>query len=458
MSGSVVVIGAGPAGVEAACLVSDFGCAVTLIESAQIGGTCLNTGCIPSKYFLHYAKLWRTGVDFTQNYGSSLKYPIQMFWDTIVRDSVGIISNIREVVAKKLKSKKIRLVSGVASFRSHNTITIDSVNEQETVVFDCAIIASGTQMSIPECFSHCASQFLTTETVFFLSTFPKSIAIIGAGSVGCEFTSFFSALGSSVHLIEQSLDIMPLEDALVRRMIRHAFKKKKVNMHLNTQIQSIQYSSQTSFWTIHLSDDTHISVEQVLLATGRKMNYDQLNIDCLDLVLNSAGYIHVNSFFQTNQSHVYTVGDANGISCYAHAASSQAKIAVKHIFNRSFQTFDIQKIPRCLYTEPESASIGMISESVKPEQYSIKRFFFKALPMAIVNHSTEGVLQVIYDRNSFQIKGVQIVGQYATEMINMFSVCMYKDVKLNEFESIVLAHPTFSESIQLFIDYNLKKK
>jgi len=445
---NIIIIGSGPAGYPCALKLKELGANVTIVEKGNFGGTCLNRGCIPSKSFLdaghrvHSLEILKGLLKDKEalNFDTSM-----LSWDKIKQRKTDVISKLRNSLEKMMQMKKIEIIKGRASFESNNKIKILASESEVIKEFDYAIIATGTKPSFPPPFATFKDKLLDSDRIFDIPKIPKSMAIIGGGVIGLEFACFFNSIGTDVCIIELLPDILTGEDAMVTRTLKTSFEKRGITFYLGKKTETLEISDNKK--TLNLDDGTKIDVEEILVATGRDGNLKKLNLESIKLNYDNKG-LKVNDQLQTEIENIYAIGDINGISLLAHSATKQGEIAAENIMGAK-KTFDNNTVPKCIYTWPEVASIGLNKgeADAKGIETKTQRTYFNFSGKALTTEAAEGFVQIVYKTEDDTIIGAQIVGQSATEIIHILAVAIKFKLKRSDMKELIYAHPTMAEGI-----------
>ena len=419
------IIGAGWAGFNAALRAKQLGLKVCLIESNQIGGTCLNRGCIPTKALIQSAKIY------------SLAKKLSVFG--IESDNLRInFSKIQERKDKIIKLLRLGMQSRIAGIDFINFhAEIISPNEIKAangvIKSKFILIATGSRpAAIPNlAFDHI--KVITSDDILSLTQIPQSLLIIGGGVIGCEFAGLFSIFGSQVSVIEKLPNILPDEDKEVGRKIGIIFEKKGINVSINTDALTIDLNKYS----------------KVLVCVGRTPNIAGLGLEKMGVAL-EGGRVVVNDYLQTSIPNIYASGDCASRVMLAHYAAYQGEIAVHNMVKSFKSKADNAVIPSCIFTEPEIASVGLNEDQALKAGLviSVHKFDFLGLGMARIMDESEGFIKVISDDKSQEIVGAIIIGPKATELIATLGVAISAHLKVNQVRDMIFAHPTLSESIR----------
>lgn len=451
MTKKILVIGAGPGGYPAAVKAASLGAEVTLVEKGQPGGVCLNCGCIPSKSLLDAAHRFEVlhALPALLEPGAEAALAdvnAHLSWQKISTRRQALVEKQRGSLLRLFKTMKINYVQGTASFLSDHEAEIITAEGRVTVQFDSAILAAGTQPFFPKPFDVLRARLLDNSTVFNLPKLPETVAIIGAGAIGAEFSCIFNGLGVKTHLVELKPGVLPGLDAGAGRAVAAAFKKKGINLHLGVSADSV--AEQNGKKLIKLSDGTEIAADEILVAVGRVAELGALCLDKVGIEWDRRG-VKVDSHLRTSNPKIYAVGDVNGLALLAHAAEYQGDIAAANAMDHD-EIYENDLVPGCIYTHPEAASVGLDKEQAEAKGYAVKvgRAFFLSSGRALSQDEPDGFVQVVSDEKSGVILGGQIVGHTATEMIHVFSVALRAGMTVKDLKKVMFAHPTMSETIK----------
>jgi dihydrolipoamide dehydrogenase len=442
----VIVIGAGPAGYEAASLLGADGKSVCMIEKAQeqVGGTCLNEGCVPAKNFLEtsaYIKKEEYYKSCGVNHGEST---LDMM--TLKASTFCLIEDLKIGIFNKLKKSKVTIEYDTASFVDNHTIKLAS--QDKTITAEHIIIASGSSHRDHPLMKLDGERIISSREVFQLDSIPSSILVIGGGAIGCEFASFFNALGSEVHIAEFAPKIVLHEDDDVSRTLKREFEKKGVSIDVNANVTEYKVTDTGVEVSIDTGKKSETkSFEKVLISIGRIPNTDALELEGIGIE-RDRGFIDVNTNLQTlKYDNIYAIGDVLKSPALAHVAYYEAKRAVQHILGK--EMFAEKTVwPSVTFCTPQVASIGEGEKSLKEAgvKFKNKKLFFKSNAKAKIKGDDNGFVKVLYDEASQKVLGASIIGNDATELIHQFLIAINANLGLDDLEKMIFAHPTLSES------------
>ena len=414
MNTDLIIIGAGPGGYRAAEYAAKQGLQVVIIEQDEVGGTCLNRGCIPTKTYVHAAT-----------------------FEEAVERQQQVVSLLRSGVEQILAAPNITLVRGSASFLDAQTVCVCG----NCITAKHIIIATGSSAKMLPLPDINDPRLVTSTELLQMRQLPKRLAIIGAGVIGMEFASVFQRFGSEVTVIEYLKECLPMLDSDIAKRLRKLLEKRGIKFQMKTAVQSL----------------ADIDADVILMATGRKANTEGLNLEAAGITLDAKGNIPTNDNFQhstlnSQPSTLYAIGDVNGRQMLAHAAEMQAIRAVNHILGKADGIrFDI--MPAAIFTEPEAACVGPSEDQLKADgiDYVCKKSFWRANGKAQAMNETEGMLKLFADRQE-RILGCHAYGAHAADIIQEVSVLMCKDTTLSELRDMIHIHPTLSEILKAAVD------
>lgn len=420
MNYDIAVIGSGPGGYTAAIRAAQLGKKVALIEKGDVGGTCLNTGCIPTKTLYSCTKLYLK-MKTADRFGISAEN-LSISLSRMVDRKNRIVNQLRKGLEYLFKGNNIDLVRGEAKLMGPHQLTVSG----EVIEAPHIILATGSTIPDKPPFKIDEKKIFSSTGILNLATIPKNIAIVGAGAIGIEFTSIFNALGSQVTLFEMMPRIMPYEDGEISQALEQLLKKKGVEIRTKTSL------------------DDASGYDAVLVSIGRKLN--NAGLEEVGLKLNK-GKVVVNEKMQTNIPTIFAIGDIAGRYMFAHTAAREGIIAAENACGK-IARMDYAAVPRCTYSEPGIASVGMSEEEARSTHKDIKigRFPFSADSKSLIDDERDGFVKVISDEAG-RILGVHILGGNATEIIGEAVLAINKGMKIEDMMSTIHAHPTEYESI-----------
>lgn len=442
MEKNIVIIGAGPAGQEAALKASKMGAKITLIEKSELGGVCLNCGCVPSKTWLssaHEFASLKEIAKYSTKEQELADLSASYDFSKIQARRQNVIMRLKKGLEFLYKNAKVNVIKGEAKIKDSKTVV---VNNQE-INFDALILACGSKAFYPPAFEKFKDKLLDNSNVFNLEKLPKSITILGGGAIGCEFACFFNALGVKVILVEKLPGIALTMGQDISRAITNALEKRGVEIKTGIGAKTLEIDGANK--TVILENGEKITSEEILVAFGREIDLSSLNLEALNIAYDRKG-VKVNSQTMQVKDNIYAVGDITGLCLLAHAASAQANAAISHILTGKAQ-YNNDLIPAVLYTWPEAATIGLLKEKTTMPLKAHKSFYL-ANGRALAQGDSEGFAQILTEESTNKIVGAQIVGAQAGELIHIISLAIKNNMTLTDLEQITFAHPTLAEIIK----------
>ncbi|OGX14691.1 MAG: dihydrolipoyl dehydrogenase [Omnitrophica WOR_2 bacterium RBG_13_41_10] len=423
MDYDLVVIGAGWAGFNAAIKAKGLGLKVALIDKAELGGTCLNKGCIPTKSLIQSAKIY------------SLCKKAGTFGVETLNPQVNFlkIQERKDKIVQQLKDSMQFMLGGIDFINAEGQI----ISHQEVRAADKTLktkfilIATGSRPQELKSIPFDAKKIISSDDALGLKEIPKKLLIIGGGVIGCEFASLFSSLGSEVTIVEMMPQLLPGIDKEVAKKIETIFKKRMIKVNTNTDAK-----------TFNLQD-----YDTVLVCVGRSACTSAIGLEKIGVNL-GRGKIIVDKYLKTNIPNIFAAGDSTGQIMLAHFASYQGEIAAGNIAHpENMQEAKNTNVPNCIFTEPQIATVGLKEEELNPEEINVYKFDFLGLGMGRILEESEGFIKVISDKKSDEILGAAIIGPGATELIAILTVAISNQLKAWQIRNTIFAHPTLSESI-----------
>ena len=431
----LIIIGAGPGGYRAAEYAAKQGLKVVIFECDNVGGTCLNVGCIPTKTYVHSATFAEARDRMAQ-----------------------VVPQLRAGVESILSHPNITLICEKASFENHGDCPCDSSETRimgivpvirtnsETYTSDNIIIATGSETKwLPIEGVKTAPRVVDSTGLLNLDTLPKRLCIIGAGVIGMEFASVFHRFGSEVTVIEFLKECLPALDSDIAKRLRKQMEKEGITFHMQCAVKQI--ADGEVFFETKKGQMESVEADIILMATGRKPRTEGLNLETAGITFAPNGSIPIDDNFQV-ASHLYAIGDCNGRQMLAHAAEMQAVRAVNHILGKTDGIrFDI--MPAAIFTTPEAACVGPTEDQLKEQgiPYVCKKSFWRANGKALAMGETEGMLKLFVSPEGL-ILGAHAYGAHAADIIQEVSVLMCKATTLDELADMVHIHPTLSEILK----------
>ena len=417
---TAAVIGGGPGGYVCAIRLAQLGVKTALIERAEVGGTCLNRGCIPTKSLLQSAKVYKTAKE-AEIFGISCG-EVTYDYKKVAARKDSVVSTLRRGVEGLVRGNRVDLIRGEASFADAHTLKIGD----ETVGFDYAVIASGSRPA------DLGLGGIDSDGFLALDTLPKSAAIVGSGVIGMEFCTVLNALGVDVDMYDVAKEILPGTDADIAALLRQKMMKRGVRFHLGESF-----------------DKNACKAEQIITAVGRRPNTEALALDNAGVKKNERGYIPVDDYCRTNVDNIFAIGDVNGRVMLAHAASAQGDTVAESIASGSLKKAEMKTVPGCIFTDPEIALVGLSEEKAKELGYEVVTGVFNASGngKSLIAGETLGFVKVVADKKTHEVLGLRLFCGHATDLIGEGIAAIKLESTLEEISAAIHPHPTVNEMI-----------
>ena len=419
----LIVVGGGPGGYTAAFRAAELGMSVAIVDDNDLGGVCLNWGCIPTKSLLKNAEVFEL-INDASSYGIEIGKP-KVHFDKIIDKTIQARKRLSKGLHFQVRKLGVDFFPGFASFINQNSIEVNG----NTLHGDTFIIATGSKAKHLQSLDHSSKNIMTAKDIFNLKKLPKSMTIVGAGAIGVEFAYFFNAFGTNITLLEAQENILPNEDVEVSQWMHKVLKRKKIDIQTNTLA-------------------TEINDEYVLVSIGVEGNSRGFGLNKIGIEIGPNQHIKVDKDGKTNIDNIYAVGDVVGPPWLAHVSSTEGLYVVEHISKLNPKKIDYNCIPACTYSKPEIGSIGLSQEMLDKDgiDYKVVKSFFNANGKAVASSSTEGFIKILVSKDNY-VLGAHIIGSNATEMISEFSLAMRNKLSVENILDSIHPHPTFSEAI-----------
>jgi dihydrolipoyl dehydrogenase len=442
----LVVVGTGPGGYVCAIRAAQLGLRTAVVEKDELGGTCLNWGCIPTKAWIVTAHLYEQ-IKRAKEFGIDVGEP-KINWAQLVARKDKVVKQLTGGVGALLKGRKVDIYRGRARLSAANRLVISGNDgKQEEISADHVVLATGAEATMPPGFKLDGQRVITSKEALDLKQQPKRVAVLGGGVVGTEFACFFAAIGSQVTLIEMLPRLVPAEDDEIADALARELKKQKIALHLDTKVEGMKDGPGDAV-TLTLTGGKTLEVDTVLVATGRRPYSADLGLDKLGLTVADRGKIVVNDRLQTSVKNVFAIGDVTDIKQLAHFASAQGKAAAEIVAGHPAQT-NWRAVPAATFTNPEIASVGLTEREAKAEGRTLKigRFPFRAHGRNIAEGEITGFVKLVGDAGTDQVLGAHIIGVRASELIHECSLAIAADLNMHDLAQAIHAHPTLTEAL-----------
>jgi len=443
----VVVIGGGPGGYVAAIRAAQLGVKVTLVEEKKLGGTCLNCGCIPTKFMLRSVETYQSIKDAEQ-YGISVA-DINFDLAKMQARKNKVISTLVSGVNGLLRGNKIEVISGRARLIPSKQIEIDAgQGKKQTIQAEKIVIVTGAKPIVLPIPGIDSPDILDAEAMLELEQLPQSLAIIGGGVIGVELAIVWAKLGCNISLVEMMPHCLPTQDVEVANILQKALAEDGVRIHCNARVTKVENVKGGKAVVFSGGEaEQKIEVEKVAVSVGYLPNVAGLGLEECGIACDKGG-IKVNERMQTNVPDIYAAGDVVGGMMLAYVAIKEGLVAAENALGRNSK-IEYQAIPQCIFTLPEVASVGLTEEEAVAQGYEIQvgRFPFAASGMAMIMGEQRGLVKIISERKYGQLLGVHIVGTHATGLIAEAAIAMKLESTYEDIITTTHAHPSLSEAL-----------
>ncbi|MCY8235752.1 dihydrolipoyl dehydrogenase [Bacillus inaquosorum] len=454
----VVILGGGTGGYVAAIRAAQLGLKTAVVEKEKLGGTCLHKGCIPSKALLRSAEVYRTAREADQ-FGVETE-GVSLNFEKVQQRKQAVVDKLAAGVNHLMKKGKIDVYNGYGRILGPSifspmpgTISVERGNgeENDMLIPKQVIIATGSRPRMLPGLEADGKHVLTSDEALQMEGLPKSIIIVGGGVIGIEWASMLHDFGVKVTVIEYADRILPTEDQDISKEMESLLKKKGIQFVTGTKVQPDTMAKTSDDISIQAEKDGETvtySAEKMLVSIGRQANIEGIGIENTDIVTEN-GVISVNENCQTKESHIYAIGDVIGGLQLAHVASHEGIIAVEHFAGLNPHPLDPTLVPKCIYSSPEAASVGLTEEEAKAKGHNVKigKFPFMAIGKALVYGESDGFVKIVADRDTDDILGVHMIGPHVTDMISEAGLAKVLDATPWEVGQTIHPHPTLSEAI-----------
>ncbi len=449
MNYDLIVIGSGPGGYVAAIRAAQLGMKVGVVERSELGGVCLNWGCIPTKALLKSAEVF-DNLKNAEEYGCTIEGKVKPDLEKMVGRSRNVADGMSKGIQFLFKKNKIDHIAGTGKLTDNKTIEVTrSDGKKEKVSAKNIILATGARSRELPNLKQDGKKVIGYREAMTLKKQPKSMIVVGSGAIGSEFAHFFNTIGTQVTLVEFLPNVVPLEDEEVSKQLERSFKKAGMKVMTGSTVESVDTSGSTCKVVIKTKkgEETH-EADIVLSAVGITPNLENLGIEELKIELDK-GKVKVDPFYRTNVEGIYAIGDIVGGPALAHVASAEGIVCVENIAGLKPEPLDYNNLPGCTYTMPEVASVGYTEKAAKEAGYEIKvgKFPYTASGKASAAGHKEGFIKMIFDAKYGELLGAHMIGAHVTEMIAEIVVARKLETTGHEIIKSVHPHPTMSEAV-----------
>jgi dihydrolipoamide dehydrogenase len=445
----VIVIGGGPAGYVCAIRCAQLGLGTAIVEREKLGGVCVNIGCIPTKALLHSAYILNTVRHGAKDLGIETG-EVKGDYGTAMRRSRKVSEQNSRGVESLMKKHRIAVLKGEGVLLAGKQV---KVGGETHAAGKAVVIATGSRTKgIPQIGLELdRTTVISSDEALFLEQAPRSMAIVGAGAVGCEFADIFNAFGSQVTLIEALPRILPLEDAEASDALAKAYRKRGITMHVGARVLRATVAKDKAVVEVEVAGKTQtVEAEKVLMAAGRALNTETLGLAEAGVQLTERGFVKVDAAtLETTAAGVYCIGDVAGPPMLAHKGSREGVHVAEIIAGHHPRPIDYRNVPNVTYCHPEVASVGLTEQDAKAKGMEVRvgRFPFSANGRARTAGETDGFVKIVRDTKYGEIIGAHIVGSHASELIHELVVAKTNEYTVEEVDLAIHAHPTLSEAV-----------
>lgn len=442
----IIIIGGGPAGYVGALKAAQLGAEVTVIEDTEVGGTCLNRGCIPTKTLIASSETLnkvRNSADFGLELNGSVIPNIQK----IIERKNRVVSVQVKGIRSLFKSWGVNLIEGKGILLSPEKVEVEKKDGSiEVLAADRIIIATGSRPAQIPIFPFDGERILSSNDALNLTEIPKSLLIVGAGVIGCEFACIFSEFGTEITMVEMLPRAVSTEDTEISELLERELKKKRIKLFTGVSVNRIE--GQKDGIHAYLSDEKEIVTDKVLVSIGRALNSENIGLEAIGIHKGQRGEIVVNERMETNISGIYAAGDVTGGILLAHVASREGIVAAINACGGDAR-IDYSVVPAAIFTSPEIASVGLREHQAVEKGINIRtgHFQFRALGKAHAMGEISGFVKIVANAEDDRVLGGHIIGPHASDLIHEVSLAIKAGLKVKDIANTIHAHPTLAEGI-----------
>ena len=444
----IAVLGAGPGGYVAALRAAQLGAKVTVIEEDNLGGVCLNEGCIPTKALLRSAEVFRT-MKHAKDYGLRLAGTVEADWPAILKRKKRVVKRLVGGVGVLLRKADVPVINGRGRLVGPSSLEVMTSDGLQRLEAQHVIIATGSrpiQLPLP---GMDLPGVIDSTAALGLEELPDRLLIIGGGVIGVEFADIFDAFGVQVTIVEMLDRLIPLMDAELGGALERSFGRRRIKLHLSSRVTRLDAKEGNLQATIATKEgEISLQADRVLVAVGRRPNIEDLGLEAAGVHAEKTG-IQVNEQMQTNVPGIYAIGDVTGGLQLAHVASLGGEVAAENALGHG-STLDLKTVPSCVYTDPEIASVGLTEEQAEEAGHEVQvgRFPLIANGKALTYGESSGFVKVISEARFGELLGLHIAAPHASDLIHEGGLAMALEATLEEIAMTVHGHPTLGEAVR----------
>jgi dihydrolipoamide dehydrogenase len=445
----VLVVGSGPGGYVAAARAAQLGRSVTIVDKDELGGVCLNRGCIPSKAlisaaerFMHVKEASVMGIEVASDDVTVNMQKLMEWKNSVVKKLTGGVGQL-------LKGNKVEVIVGDVFFNAKDAVRVISETASQTYKYKDVIIATGSRPFELKILPFDGKRILSSTEALNLQEVPKRLVVVGGGYIGLELGTAYAKLGAEVTILEGTNSLLPGTDSMLTRIVARKLKKLGVNIITDAMVQGGENKGEEVVVRATVNgEEQEFSADYCLVSVGRKPNTDEIGLEQIGVEVDEHGFIQINDTCLTSVEHIYAIGDCAGGALLAHKASYEGKIAAEVIAGHN-SAIDYQAMPFVIFSDPEIAYTGLTEEQAKAEGYTpvINRFMFQANGRALSMNQSDGFAQIVADKESGLLLGVQIVGPEASSLIAEAVLAIEMGAFAEDLSLTIHAHPTLPETI-----------
>jgi len=449
MKFDIIIIGSGPGGYVAAIRAAQLGFKVAVVEKAELGGICLNWGCIPTKALLKSASVYKY-LKHAKDYGINIPDEVTIDFENIIKRSRGVAEGMSKGIQFLFKKNNITVINGEGCIKSDHSVEVKDI-ENKLSLYEAAhiIIATGSRSKELPSLRQDGKRIISYREAMTLPKQPKSMVVVGSGAIGTEFAYFYQTIGTQLTLVEFLPNILPIEDEEVSKHLERCFKKSGMKVMTDSSVESVSIENDICKVQIKTpKGESIIESEVVLSAVGVVANIENLGLEENGIEI-KRDKIVVDTYYKTNKEGIYAIGDVVHGPALAHVASAEAIICVEGIAGLNPEPLDYNNIPGCTYCSPEVASVGLTEKKAIENGFEIKvgKFPFTASGKASASGAKDGFIKVIFDAHDGKWLGAHFIGENVTEMIAGAVVARKLNARGHDILKAVHPHPTMSEAI-----------
>ncbi|MBR3912011.1 MAG: dihydrolipoyl dehydrogenase [Alistipes sp.] len=443
MKYDIIVIGSGPGGYVAAIRASQLGKKVAIVEKAELGGVCLNWGCIPTKALLKSAQVY-TYCKNAAHYGVAIEGEVKPDWEKVVARSRTVAETMSKGVAFLMKKNNIDILVGFGRLAGEGKVDVDGTIYEA----DAVILATGARPRQMPFMQVDGKHVISSKEALTLPTLPQSMIVVGSGAIGSEFACLYASMGVKVTVIEYMPQMMPLEDEEVAKAMERSFRKMRATVMTSTTVKNVSVVDGQCHVDIEGKKGAEtLTADVVLSAVGVKSNIENIGLEEMGISV-ERDKIVVDEHYQTSAAGVYAIGDIIATPALAHVASAEAIHCVEHICGFTPDAVDYSTIPSCVFTSPEVASVGMTEQQAREKgiEYKVGRFPFTASGKATAAGDRDGFVKLIFDESE-KLIGAHMVGATVTEMLGEPTLAKRLGATAHAIAKTIHSHPTMHEGL-----------